>query len=552
MDHSERYHALIRQYLEHVWRTDPVGASRQGVHTYGGELGSFTRERVLEEARSSVRFLRQFEALDGDALEGDDWADYPFVLKTLQLSARYPTMDRSGPASGPFIGSPQAQPQFFLDKINDGLFSLIMDDHLSPRHRLELLIRRLEGVESFLDEARRTLNPKDTPDVFVEQARLALRGTLDMLRTGVLPMGPSDGTLGVQLGKALIKAGGALVRFDRFLKSFGAKACGTFSIGPEKFDYVLQAYHGLDLDHHALLDFGHDEVAYYQGQMAQVAQSMGHGYDWEAAVDAVKVDHPDAPDLRRAYQREIDRTLSFFRDEGLVSVPAEASATTKWTPRFMWRTAHLGQPWHPPMFGPATRVRLFVTPVDPNADPDEQEAHLKDNSFAWIRCIVPHEIAPGHYMQYLVIKQQQTDFRKVFGSRFTSEGWAMYWEEYLREIGYLDTPALHLMQLRNALWRAVRIVVDVGLHTREFDPEEAAEYLVETARLEPRLARAQVQNYLADPTGPSGYLGGKRMVKALKRELRRVRRPYRERHFHDDFLALGTLPVPLIRRALLR
>ena len=101
------------------------------------------------------------------------------------------------------------------------------------------------------------------------------------------------------------------------------------------------------------------------------------------------------------------------------------------------------------------------------------------------------------------------------------EGWALYCEQLMAEVGYYQTPEQRLFQLVNLLWRAIRIVLDVGLHTRGMTPKEAVDYMVEHLPIERRSAEAEVRRYCAWPTYQLCYAVG-------RRELLRLRDAYRE------------------------
>jgi len=118
----------------------------------------------------------------------------------------------------------------------------------------------------------------------------------------------------------------------------------------------------------------------------------------------------------------------------------------------------------------------------------------------------------------------------------------------MEETGFYRDPESRIFQLVNLLWRAVRIVLDIGLHTRGMTPAEAVDYMTEHLPIERAGAEAEVRRYCAWPTYQLCYAVG-------RRELLRLREAYRERagsefapkRFHDELLAYGGLPVALAR-----
>ena len=129
------------------------------------------------------------------------------------------------------------------------------------------------------------------------------------------------------------------------------------------------------------------------------------------------------------------------------------------------------------------------------------------------------------------------------------EGWALYCEQLMDEAGYYRDAEQRLFQLVNLLWRAIRIVLDVGLHTRGMTPAEAVDYMVDHLPIERRSAEAEVRRYCAWPTYQLCYAVGRR---ELLRPARRLppagrRRSSIRSRFHDTLLAYGGLPVALAR-----
>ena len=84
-----------------------------------------------------------------------------------------------------------------------------------------------------------------------------------------------------------------------------------------------------------------------------------------------------------------------------------------------------------------------------------------------------HEAYPGHHLQMLTAQAQQSTIRRVLWTPVTVEGWALYCEELMAEEGYFASLEQRLFQRLHLLWRATRIVLDVGLHTRGMTPAEA-------------------------------------------------------------------------------
>ena len=128
------------------------------------------------------------------------------------------------------------------------------------------------------------------------------------------------------------------------------------------------------------------------------------------------------------------------------------------------------------------------------------------------------------------------------------EGWALYCEQLAGETGFYRTPEERVFQLVNLLWRAIRIVLDVGLHTRGMSPAEAVDYMVANLPIERRSAEAEVRRYCAWPTYQLCYAVGRRELLRLRDAYRgAVGDEYDPRTFHDALLGYGGIPVSLAR-----
>src|ERR1051325_2566432 len=113
------------------------------------------------------------------------------------------------------------------------------------------------------------------------------------------------------------------------------------------------------------------------------------------------------------------------------------------------------------------------------------------------------------------------------------------------EAGYCGAPGLRLWRLKNAMWRAVRLMVDVGLHCRGLTLEQAAQPLVELGGLEPNTARGEALRYTTSPTQPSSYVLGRDRIVELRRRAERAP-GFTLADFHARLLAYGTVAPTFI------
>jgi uncharacterized protein (DUF885 family) len=121
----------------------------------------------------------------------------------------------------------------------------------------------------------------------------------------------------------------------------------------------------------------------------------------------------------------------------------------------------------------------------------------------------------------------------------------------MEELGYIAEPIQRLGRLKDQLWRAARIVLDVSLHTRGMPVEEAIDFLVEKCQLERANAKAEVRRYTGSPTQPQSYLMGKLAILELIHEYKKSNPNVSLKEMHDAILGCGSLPPRLMRQRLL-
>ena len=133
------------------------------------------------------------------------------------------------------------------------------------------------------------------------------------------------------------------------------------------------------------------------------------------------------------------------------------------------------------------------------------------------------------------------------------EGWGMYSEQMMREQGFDDAPNFRLNMYTDAIWRAVRIILDVRMHRGEISVPDAIRFMVDQTSFEEANARAEVHRYTYTPSYQLSYLLGKVLLLQLRAdERRRLGKAFDLRRFHDTLLENGGLPISFHRRLLER
>jgi uncharacterized protein (DUF885 family) len=162
-----------------------------------------------------------------------------------------------------------------------------------------------------------------------------------------------------------------------------------------------------------------------------------------------------------------------------------------------------------------------------------------------------HEGSPGHHMQISIAQELESvpKFRTQLGFNAYVEGWALYSEELAKEMGQYENPYYDFGRLVNEIWRAIRLVVDTGIHSKGWTEAEAIQYFSENSSIAPGAIQAEVRRYMVMPGQATGYKIG--MIKI--QELRKMAEAelgdkFDLKGFHDTVLGGGALPLDLLEK----
>ncbi len=539
---SEAFKKLCEDYLSTVWRLDPVRSTTIGIHHYDDLLTDYTPAAASEDLQARHDLLSRCGGVDTSALTPEQQIDLSLMLADLKSAIAEHELE-----------VPRRAPYIYIDTIGRGLNVLIERNFASLEERGTLLFKRLQAVPGFLKSAQNTLEPAVIPPIWMNIAISGARGLGVFLADTIKPFAEMT-PLSADIIRVTQNAQSALEEFQAFLLRVEPDCKGIFAVGPDHFNSKLRDFQMVRMDAQDLHEFGQDQIAYYEKRLAEVARGMDESRTWVEIIEEIKDNHPKADELVSSYSHEMELAREFVEDNDLVSIPRDAHCVVDWTPAYMQATVPLGVMYTTPPFEPGLNSKLLIKPVDSNAPPKEQREHLRENNYAFQRSIALHEVYPGHHLQRSYHKLSGSNVRKNFSAPIFVEGWGLYTEDLMHEAGYLSEPHLHLLQLKNALWRAVRVVIDTGLHTRGMSFDHAVELLQNKVRMESHMAQGEVRRYTthSNPTYPSSYLVGKTLILKLREDYaKRQGNAFSLKSFHDRLLSYGSIPLQLIRQAML-
>jgi uncharacterized protein (DUF885 family) len=415
----------------------------------------------------------------------------------------------------------------------------------TPAAQVAAVVARLEDTRGFVEAARATIDRP--PTIFVDTALTMLAGGGELIAqvVGAFSSIAPDADKLKRVGEGALKA---LVSFGTALRDEIEPSTdpNAFAIGEEQFTRRLQLEHALATGPGELWRYGlrlQEEVTEEIIALARELDSR----PWRDLVEDLRGDTPAPERLLEAYRAEVERACHFVTHHALVTVP-EGGVDVVPTPAYLTSLVPFAAYEPPPIYLRQHTGRFYVTEPDPRLPPAALAQQRRGHSRHALPVMVAHEVYPGHHLQLLTMEGLGSEVRRHIWSPIMVEGWALYCEQLMEEAGYYPTRETRLFRLVNLLWRAIRIVLDVGLHTRGMTPAEAIDYMVEHLPIERPSAEAEVRRYCAWPTYQLSYALG-------RRELLRLREAYQQRagvgadlrRFHDELMGYGGMPVSLAR-----
>ena len=177
----------------------------------------------------------------------------------------------------------------------------------------------------------------------------------------------------------------------------------------------------------------------------------------------------------------------------------------------------------------------------------------KFNTTSGMESLFAHEAIPGHHYQ-LSLQQENTalpKFRRFASYPAFSEGWALYCESLGPELGLYTDPYQKIGALGDEVHRAIRLVVDVGMHAKNMSREQAIKYMMDNEPISEQGATAEIERYMAIPGQALAYKTGALKLRELRARYQKQLGPkFDLRAFHDEILAGGSMPLAVLERKL--
>ncbi len=545
-----KIYELADRYVERHAELDPVGATFRGIPGHDSEMTDYSPTGIATRAELDRQTLIELSSLPRDApaerMAGDVMAERLQVAqKQYEIGERLRDLRVT------------ASPVQHIRQC----FDLMPTDN---RADWERIATRLSKVPAALTSLQATLREAMGRGLVVARGQVLACAEQATVWSGRRPDTPSffsslirkyqpverpDGAVQHALEEGANRATEAYAQLARFLtEEYAPRASEHEAAGAERYRLLAQGFTGMQLDLEDTYRWGWDELHRIEDEMRKTARRILPGEPLPAVIHLLETDPKRAIEgvdpFRHWLQELMDRTMVQLDGEHF-DIPApvkrvEARIAPPGGPAAMYYTrptedfSRPGRTWYPTLG--KTRFPLWG-----------------EVSTAY------HEGVPGHHLQLaqvVYLKDGLSRFqRAVAHVPGYSEGWALYAERLMGELGYLDNPDYELGMLRAQAFRSMRVILDIGVHLElpiptgqpfhpgeRWRPELMLPFAIEHGYHRQDFMRSEVERYLGFPGQAICYKVGERVWLAIREEARRRAGPAFElKAFHARALNLGPM-----------
>ncbi|MEL7486712.1 MAG: DUF885 domain-containing protein [Pseudomonadota bacterium] len=550
---SEDLDALFEDYWAYELREDPLKATGAGVNTYNDKMPAVAPEDHARRRVERSAFLTRLDGIDVSAVDREDALSADllrFILKhDIALAAydpwRNPILADGGFHSDigyavgatPFrdvadyeayIGRLSAVPDY-IDQNVANMRKGLADGFTQPQQIIDLIL------PSF--EAQVTEAPEDHPlyapfqrmaDAVPEKRQKTLtREAAAVLRDAVVPA----------YSRAL-----AFMKEEYAPGAVDKVGASNLPDGEAYYEALVRYYTTLDDatadDIHQL---GLKEVARIRKEMDAVIKETGFEGTFPEFLDFLRTD----PQFYAKSSRELLMEAAFISKDIDGRLPAFFGKLPR-------------QPYSVEPV-PAAIARNYTTGRYVSAPPGGNRGGqywvntyaLNKRPLYQLTALSLHEAVPGHHFQIALSYEIEDapDFRRQFYPHAYGEGWGLYAEKLGVEMGVYKTPYEHFGRLSYEMWRACRLVIDTGLHSKGWTRKQAMDYLASNTALSLHNVQTEVDRYISWPGQALAYKMGELTIWELRaKAARELGDDFDIRTFHDAVLTGGGLPLELLRK----
>jgi len=541
--------ALINEHWEYTMRTAPEYASMLGDKRYNDQLSDVSAGAVRRDQDATRRFLARFRAIDTAGFPEQEQLNRRLMVRQLELSiAGVPFKDWEMPIdqmNGFHLGAAQWPTFLPFQTVND-YRDYIVRLHKLPRYFDQEIALTKQGERDGL------MPPKFLLEKVPAQidAILAATGADSPFAAPLKKFPAAIGAVDQEAirKETLAAIQNSVVPAYRRLREFvrdeyapkGRAEPGVWALpdGAARYAYDLRTFTTTNLTPEALHQLGLQQVAEYEAEEMALATRLGF-QDLSSLRAAVKAD----PKRHAQSGEEILALYRKYIDQMYLKLPE--------------------------LFTRLPKARMEVVPVEAfrakeaapaaytaGAPDGSRPGRVEVNTYDWQERLTTdfestayHEGVPGHHLQ-ITIAQELTDLpmfrREAFYSAY-QEGWALYAERLGKDIGFYQDPYSNYGRIENELWRAVRLVVDTGLHAKRWSRQQVVDYFHAHTGVAEVDVQSETDRYIVLPGQALAYKAGQLTILRLRERAKAALGDrFDLRRFHDEVLGAGALPLDVL------
>jgi uncharacterized protein (DUF885 family) len=543
-DRVAEQNALFEEQYETDLRNFPERATAFGDYRYNDRLNDFSLEAIAQRHKMDEDFLRRLEAIPTTGLSDQDQLSHDLLVRALQqritdfnLKEYEMPINQQNGIHTSLADLPQAVPldsvkhyedyvsrlhqiPRALNQVTDVLRAGMKDKLMPVRFLAEKIPAQCEGIiaaDPFLRPTR-----KYPADISAEDQKRLTREITDAVNTEVLP---------------------AYRKFAEFIKAdYAPQGRTTLSItsladGQRRYENDIYARTTTHLSADEIHQIGLREIDRIEAEMTAIAKKEGFA-DLESFRASLKTN----PKYKPASAEQILDDFRHYIAQMEPKLPQlfgqlpKSPVTVEAIPEFQ-----------------AAAATHYMTGTPDGKRPGRvvvATSHFADRSLIDDEAVAYHEGVPGHHMQ-LSIQQQLQGLPKfrLHGLGFNAyiEGWALYAEQLGKEVGFYQDPVSDYGRLSSELFRAVRLVVDTGIHAKGWSRDQVVEFMRKSGAVDEPTIQSETDRYISWPAQALSYKLGQLKIRELRDRAQKELGPkFDIRKFHDEILDGGTLPLDLL------
>ncbi|MGI8962779.1 MAG: DUF885 domain-containing protein [Bryobacteraceae bacterium] len=431
--------------------------------------------------------------------------------------------------------------------------------------RLSQITARIEKIPSFLETAKQNL--RDAPELWARVAQEENDGNVALIDQTIRAKIPAD--LKPRYDRAAAKALDALKSFNTFLRNNLSRHNSDWRLGAENYAAKFKVTLAIGQTPQQTLADAETKLERIREEMKREAIGIYPKFFRKApppadlntvvsqVLDKVAQRHATRDTYFSEAKRDLAEATQFVEDHRLLGLPSRSNLQVIPTPEFMRGIYEVGGFSSAPAFEPQLGAFYWITPFTSDMTPERVESKLREYNVYGLKILTIHEAMPGHYVQFEYANDIQPKWRGALRAVFSNgpyvEGWAVYATQLMIDQGYEKTPEMQLTFGKQMLRVVANTILDVKLQTMGMTDQQALDLMIhdtfqEKEEAEKKLQRAKLSSCQL-PTYFVGWRGWEQLRAAYQKK---EGSPFRLSEFHERALKQGAVPLPVLRKLLLR